>query len=56
MENEILLNRSKREEKKVYTVPKIESISSVRKVTKGGIGSGTDNEGYYKNVSDPNTP
>ena len=54
MKNETLLNRLTREEKKAYAAPKIESISSVRKATKGGLGNGSDNEGYSKNVSDPN--
>jgi hypothetical protein len=35
MKNETLLNGSTREEKKVYTAPRIEAVSSVREATKG---------------------
>ena len=54
MEKETLLNKTTREEKKKYAVPKIEVVSSVRKATKGStLGQNDANGTSGPTPSDP---
>lgn len=55
METEEIVSPSMKrmEKKKCYTAPKVEAIASVREMTKGAIGAGTDAAGRVPVPSDP---
>jgi len=55
MEKEEIVSSAmnKMEKKKCYTAPKVEAIASVREMTKGAIGAGTDAAGHVPVPSDP---